>query len=469
IQLLANGGFTPTSYEWDPTRDGLSCYNCPNPFATPTDSTTYVVLVTGEGGCTSVDSVTVNIFDPSSEFAGPDLTICEGESTILNAGSFGSNPAWSPGTGLSCQFCPNPTANPRDTTTYTISVLDDVTGCTLTDTIVINVVPIDAIDAGEDKLTCPGDPVVLDGVGFGTIAWTPASLLDNAAIATPTATIQDTTRFYITATQGLCELRDSVDVSVVTAAEVIAPDVEICFGETAQLSATGLADSYSWTPSDNLSSDVIPDPVATVSETTTYIVTAALGSCDTDTDTLLLTVNELPTAEVYEIYYFYPGEAVQIIVTVPEDANYAFDWIPTEGLNCTDCQNPIATVDSTTTFNALITDLDTGCESEITTQLVRLDVCSSDVLAVPNGFTPNDDGNNDILYVRSTGVSSIGVFRVFNRWGELLFETNSLSEGWDGTHKGKPVNPGVFVYYVEGICPIDGSKLLQKGNVTLIR
>jgi len=89
------------------------------------------------------------------------------------------------------------------------------------------------------------------------------------------------------------------------------------------------------------------------------------------------------------------------------------------------------------------------------------------LLFLPNSFTPNGDGDNDIIYVRGNGINSIK-FSIYNRWGQKVFETNNINEGWDGTYKGKTLNSGVYVWYAE-VEFVDSSKIYRKGNVTLIR
>ena len=93
------------------------------------------------------------------------------------------------------------------------------------------------------------------------------------------------------------------------------------------------------------------------------------------------------------------------------------------------------------------------------------------LLFIPNSFSPNNDGNNDILFVRGSGIKNIKLF-IYNRWGEKVYQCSMLniqcSKGWDGTYRGKKLNAGVFVYYIE-VEFVDGQFIRQKGNVTLIR
>jgi gliding motility-associated-like protein len=88
---------------------------------------------------------------------------------------------------------------------------------------------------------------------------------------------------------------------------------------------------------------------------------------------------------------------------------------------------------------------------------------------VPNAFTPNGDGHNDYFKISAPGIETLNVFRVFNRWGQLVFDSPlSHSLGWDGTYNGKPLASGTFVWIVQGV-DYTGKSLVRKGTVTLIR
>jgi gliding motility-associated-like protein len=98
---------------------------------------------------------------------------------------------------------------------------------------------------------------------------------------------------------------------------------------------------------------------------------------------------------------------------------------------------------------------------------VRDLLCEDPDIFVPNTFTPNGDGNNDVLLVRGRSIRELE-FMVFDRWGEKVFETNDQDRGWDGTFEGKPVDPAVFVYHLTVYC-VDGQRFFTKGNVTIVR
>ncbi len=147
-----------------------------------------------------------------------------------------------------------------------------------------------------------------------------------------------------------------------------------------------------------------------------------------------------------------------------------YTWTPPTQLSCTNCPVPVASPKSTTRYKIEVEDI-YGCTSsnEVTVTVV----CNEKNYFVPNTFSPNNDGRNDRFYPRGTGLTRVQSMRIFNRWGELVFErtnflANDASLGWDGTAKGKPANMDTYVYIVEFVC--DNSVIIPvKGNVTLIR
>ena len=104
--------------------------------------------------------------------------------------------------------------------------------------------------------------------------------------------------------------------------------------------------------------------------------------------------------------------------------------------------------------------------SSVTIYVIAPD-CNENTVFVPNTFTPNGDGRNDVLYARSAFVTEL-YFTVYDRWGQQVFATNDINKGWDGIFNGKPCNPDVFGYYLTFKCN-DGRESFKKGNVTLIR
>jgi gliding motility-associated-like protein len=94
--------------------------------------------------------------------------------------------------------------------------------------------------------------------------------------------------------------------------------------------------------------------------------------------------------------------------------------------------------------------------------------CKGQSVYVPNTFTPNNDGLNDRLYVRGNGLSQLEYFRIFDRWGRMVFQTQNIAEGWDGTTGGKPDDINTYVYVLKAVCS-SGEEVSLQGNVTLLR
>jgi gliding motility-associated-like protein len=149
------------------------------------------------------------------------------------------------------------------------------------------------------------------------------------------------------------------------------------------------------------------------------------------------------------------------------DTNFTVHWTPATGLSSTSSFNPIASPAVTTTYIVSILD-STGCPRTATVTIyVTSTQCRSDNVFVPNTFTPNSDGENDILFVRSNDVTEL-YFAVYNRWGQMVFETTDITKGWNGIYKGMLADPAVFAWYLRAKC-YNGDELTKKGNTTLIR
>jgi len=128
--------------------------------------------------------------------------------------------------------------------------------------------------------------------------------------------------------------------------------------------------------------------------------------------------------------------------------------------------NPTAFITQTTVFHVVISDGICTRSDSVAVTVYELN-CDEPDIFVPDAFTPNGDGNNDVLFVRGRFIARMDL-KIFDRWGELVFETTDQSDGWDATFKGKPVDPAVYVYWLEVTCG-DGQEFFKKGNVTVIR
>lgn len=191
--------------------------------------------------------------------------------------------------------------------------------------------------------------------------------------------------------------------------------------------------------------------------------------CSADT-TKNIYVTPLPTATpVQDPLTIAVGIGANILMNYTGDIT-SYNWIPTTRLSCTNCSTPFANPQYTTKYTVQIEDRH-GCKNS--GDITIIVVCGKENFFVPNTFSPNGDGRNEVFYPKGTGLFRIKSMRVFNRWGEVVFEkkefaANDPSAGWNGTYKGKPASPDAYIYSMEILCE-NNTIIPVKGNVTLLR
>jgi len=180
-------------------------------------------------------------------------------------------------------------------------------------------------------------------------------------------------------------------------------------------------------------------------------------------------VTPVPQVNVLENPVISAGSSVKLPVTYSQNV-MTYNWTPESALDCNECPNPTAKPKFTTTYKVNVVDSN-NCKNEA--EVLVTVVCNDKNFFLPNTFSPNGDGVNDYFYPRGSSIDRIQSMRIFNRWGELVFEkrnfsVNSQSDGWNGTFRGKPANGDVYVYIIEFVCE-NATVLSSKGNVALIR
>ena len=273
----------------------------------------------------------------------------------------------------------------------------------------------------------------------------------------------------IVATKDGC--KDTIEVNFDNSYSIaVNSDTLICEGSSCQLNATG-GYSYKWLPVDGLSNPDIANPMANPDKTTAYTVQInyvnAMGdSCSKDLTTTVnvFDKNSVTLKATADTTILVKGESTTIHAII--NPVFSVQWSPTTDVKDPNALNTQVTPQTTTTYT--VTMVAGNCSRSDTVIIYVLpNECEADDIFVPNTFTPNGDGENDVLYARSNVVSTI-YFAVYNRWGELMFETTDLKKGWDGVYKGMKADPAVFAWYVKGKC-FNGKEFFKKGNVTLIR
>jgi len=144
--------------------------------------------------------------------------------------------------------------------------------------------------------------------------------------------------------------------------------------------------------------------------------------------------------------------------------NYSYQWIPPVGLNFSDIKSPVFTYDQKIEYTIKITSA-TGC---ITVDTLLVNLLNTPYVFVPNAWSPNGDGHNDYLFPLTINIRQLNYFRIYNRWGQKVFETNIIGQGWDGMFQGKKQPMDVYTWMVEAISP-GGYRFKNTGKAVLLR
>jgi gliding motility-associated-like protein len=464
LQLQADGA---RDYEWLPATD-LSCTSCSNPLANPGASTTYTVIGTDANGCSNKASVKVTILPLPNVSAGADQSSCRLNSVNLTATGAVSY-TWAPPAGLSCTTCADPVASPAATTSYIVTGVG-ANGCVNNDTVVVNIYAQPPVNAGPDQTICAGSNAQLQASGAATYVWTPAANLSCATCANPVATPEHTASYQVSAVDlHGCRDSDIVTITVIEHRPVsIDTGGQFCIGGEKRIWADG-GDSYAWTPASSLSCNNCQNPVARPTETTTYSVIVRQGQCFSDTLQTTITVHQLPSIDAGPTQNIVLGSNVTLQTKGSSDI-VSYAWTPFDGLSCSNCAAPVASPSRNTFYQVTVVS-DHGCEASDTVSVnVR---CDNAQIYMPNTFSPNADGHNDVFFPHGKGLSVVQRLRIYDRWGEVVFDrsniqVNDRNAGWDGTFRNQPLKPDVFVWILNATCT-NGEPLELKGDVSLVR
>ncbi len=433
--LTGSGG---TTYQWGGGNNSTSASITVSPAIT----TTYTLQAVN-GSCTDTASVTITVTPVPVGAISGNQSICAGQSTTLTA-SGATSYQWSGGSTATTAAI---TVSPAVTTTYSVTPGNGIcTGNPVSVTVTVTPVP-NGIITPSGTLICAGQTLTLTASGGTTYQW-------SGGISSASPVVNDspvsTTTYYLQTSNGMCIDNDSVVINVMGYTLVTGNPV-ICSGQSTTLTASG-ATTYLWNNGSTLNSiTVSPD------STTNYYVTGT-SFCGTSTDTVTITVNPLPVINITNTYTpISIGSSVQLHVT----GGISYIWTNINYLNCSTCSDPMASPVVPTLYMVTGTDAN-GCSNTDTVTIVP----AEEELYLPNCITPNEDGNNDVFFAYGINIKTL-TMRIFDRWGELIFESNDKRKGWDGTVNGNYVELGVYVYTVQCVW-IDGNSKDLRGIVTVV-
>lgn len=436
-----SGGTGPYTYSWNttPVQNTQTASNLP--------VGTYIVTVTDASSCTGTTSVTLT---------NPNAPVLSTSSINATCGMNNGSATVTPTGGTSPYTYSWNTVPPQTTATatgigpgtYYVTVTDAL-NCTGIDSVTVVDTSSFSADAGANQSICVGGSANLTATGGTIYQWS-----TGGSTATINVNPAATTTYTVTVSDGSCTATDNVTVTV---NPLPTPDVNgdtlICSGASTTLTATG-GSSYIWSTSDTTSSINV-----TPGASTSYNVTVSNAGCSA-TATIFVTLLPPPAANAGNDTTINIGTDAQL----HGSGGIGFSWSPTSTLSCGNCASPIADPLTTTTYVLIITDAN-GCTSADTV-VVTVDMECGEVF-IPNAFSPNNDGNNELECVYGNCIQ-IMEFAIFDRWGNKVFFTTDPKQCWDGTFKGKVLNTGVFDYYMKATL-YDGSEVKRQGNIHLFR
>lgn len=446
--LTATGA---NSYTWAPAAT-LNTLNGPAVVANPTATTTYTVLGTNSAGCSNASSpATVSV----AIIATPGLivnspTICAGQSATLSV-SGASSYTWNTGSNLSTM-----TVSPASSLSYSIAGTT-TNNCTANATATVTVVNYPTIhNSSVSGVSCNGlsnGSITINATGATTFNWSPPVSTTYSATGLP-AGVYSTTLSAGPSCDVVNTYTIAEPAALVATASATNTSCGLCNG-MANAGATGGtgAYQYSWSPGNQ--------SIKTITNLCSNLYTLTVRDANNCEVSSPLDIKNSPVfkasiqASATEIY---EGEAVGIVA----GTGNAFAWSPSTFLNCSSCYSVVAKPLQDISYCVEVTNAN-GCKD---TACIDIVIKCGDVF-VPNAFSPNQDGYNDELKVYGNCIEEL-MFRIYDRWGELVFESADPSNTWDGNFKGEHLNSGVFVYQL--VATLSGGKnVTKKGNITILK
>jgi gliding motility-associated-like protein len=431
ITLTATAGFN--HYRWGPA------YNITGDTSrivkvSPAIDTAYTATAEKFPGCFVHDTIQIKALQSPRINLGIDTAFCAGQSIILDAGTGFKYYQWSNG-AAGAQIIVNQAG-------YYSVMATAANGCPSYDTLqVTGVHALPIFTLGNDTVLCEGQQLAYQfNLQDGLYKW-------NTGATTGSFVISNAGTYSLAVTQQGCTLADTITV-VYNPLPVInlGNDTTLCNGVEKLLEATGngQAETYLWQDGSTAGS-------YNVRGTGNYFVTVTSNGCSSR-DSITIKYLFKPAFALGNDTSICTGEKIELI---PGVADAAYQW--QDGSIA-----PTYTVVTPGVYSVTVTN---GCGSSHDDIRIDSGVC---VLLMPNAFTPNHDGVNDIFRVKYPGFVKQFHMAVYSRWGQVVFETSDVAKGWDGTYNGKQQPMGSYAWYIT-LTGINGVSEMQKGMVTIIR
>lgn len=466
VALTASGA---PNYLWSPA-GSLSASTGANVLAFPASTTQYSVLG-ANGTCTNQAVYTVSVFTvPIITSAASQTFLCSGNTSNISANGANSY-AWTFSPFITVGNSALVSVSPQSTAFYTVTGISN--GCSGVSTGSILVVASPQLQTGVTRpVICQFANTTLNASGANSYNWQPGNSLSSATAAVVIATPTVPTVYTVVATNGvapnICSRTQTLSINVIPNAsvQVVAPD-SICFGQKVTLNASG-GTTYSWSPVATISSNTEPDFIINPTVTTVYTVTAKNGSLCPSTKVFTVNVNPLPIVSAGRDTSINFDEWLYLKGTSNDGIFYTWSTTRDTSLGCINCIQTFANPQQTTCYILEVINVH-GCRAS---DEVCVEVRKEYEVYMPNAFTPNSDGLNEIFRPKGASIKEYRL-SIFNRWGQLMydgkggFKAGTEGNGWDGTYKGKPCEEGVYVYKLEFLTPAS-KNIVKTGHVMLL-
>ena len=455
LTALANSA----TYTWI-AAPGLFSASGANALVNPISTQNYTVIASNS--CTNSAVITISVISsPSITAAASEHTICKGASVHMYA-SGGNSYSWQPATGSNATYGSNILATPDANTTFTVWGSNGV--CTGSTTLLIKTIPIPDVQISANaNQVCVGYPVTIKATGADAFFWYPtANISSNTGsgiIANPVSTTNYTIIGVNSSGTVSCSQQVSYSVIVIpTAKALVSNNVAICEGTKTTLRALG-GNTYQWLPVTGLNKTSESGVVAGPSVSTVYTVEVSYNGYCGSSNTVQVVVNPNPVVWAGRDTSFNLDEPMAIHAR----GTGTLTWLNGEGIICHDCPytriatkiNSCYVIEAANSF---------GCKVQ---DEVCVTVTDNYGVYLPNSFTPNKDGLNDVFFIYGTGLSEV-TLGIYDRWGQQLFASTDQANGWDGTYKGIDCLQGAYVYTIS-YKGLDGKKTFKTGPIVLYR
>lgn len=449
-QTITLNAANALSYTWQPGNYTGSSYT-----QSPSSSLTYTVLGINSMGCLSTETVNVNVSNTGTVFVTcPSTIICAGESTTLTA-SGSTSYTWNPGLVINNSIV----VSPSSTQSYTVNAAIGTCTAMAVQTISVINIPTVSISSNSAMSMCSGAQLVLNAIGATTYTWYPGLVANSSLTVFPTTN----QTYTLIGGIGTCTSQAVASVTITSNINISlsASVYSICIGQPVLLTANGGSGFYDWQPNINSNNDSV---TVFPQHNTTYTVSSSSGNCvstktihisvsfvnadftdDSENTTYFDEVNFYNLSQNNHFNYWYINngyytEAVNPTVIFSEPGNYAACLMVKNDFGCTDTLCKVISVG-----------------------------CPDDIVYLPNTFTPNGDGLNDVFNVSTLGycIEKFSL-KIYDRWGELIFESEDILKGWDGKFKKEIVKDDVYIYLLD-YTMINKKAKSKRGHVSVIK